>query len=280
MAGSISFGNAPCLVISSDRQHLLTMKRRSFNSPLAAAARERKRTAFTLIELLVVIAIIAILAAMLLPALSKAKNRGQQTRCISNLKQLGLGMMLYLTDNRDTFAGSASRNTYGFQTDDWIYWRTNAPYNTTAPIEKSPVISLLGKMTTSQAVQVFRCPMDKDDSGRLAVGQPYYLFSYTMNSYGTEGMSSTPGMQVKISRVKRPATKIMLAEEVATTKRGDTPPPPVNYQAVVDDGRWVPDGNYVTVRHNKRADVSFADGHVQSVTHQFAIMRINSHPDN
>ncbi len=256
------------------------MRLLGFNSPVRTASRGRKLTAFTLIELLVVIAIIAILAAMLLPALSKAKNRGQQTRCISNLKQLGLGMMLYLTDNRDTFAGSASRNTYGFQTDDWIYWRTNAPYNNTAPVEKSPVISLLGKMTTEQAMQVFRCPMDNDDSGRRAVGQPYYLFSYTMNSYGTEGMSSVPGMRVKISKVKRPSAKIMLAEEVATTKRGDTPPPPINYQAVVDDGRWVPDGNYVTVRHNKKADVSFADGHVRPVTPQFAILRINSHPDN
>lgn len=234
-------------------------------------------TAFTLIELLVVIAIIAILAAMLLPALAKAKNRANQTRCVSNLKQLGLGMMLYLNDHRDTFAGSASRNTYGFQPDDWIYWRTNMP---TAPINKSPVVSLLGNMTVSQALQVFRCPMDKDDSSRIQTGQPYYLFSYTMNSYGTEGMSSTPGRPFKISQVKRPSTKIMLAEEVAAAKRGDTPPPPVNYQAVVDDGRWVPDSNYLTVRHQNKGDVAFADGHAQAVDYRFAIQRINSHPFN
>ena len=247
----------------------------------------RKSKGFTLIELLVVIAIIAILAAMLLPALAKAKAKAQQAGCLNNLKQMTYGLMMYLNDYNNTAPGCASRNTYGFHIDDWIYWRTNQPVY---PLKDSLIVAPLGSGTSTN---VFRCPGDRDDSQRRldSMGDPAngaYNYSYSMTSYDLDGSGRSRGATsirdtgnvwrpFKFTQMKNPAKKYVLIEEQTVLSGPECADPtggPIN------DGRWTgaSGSDRITARHNKRGDIGFGDGHVQTVRWQLGLDPQNSDP--
>src|SRR4026208_1959709 len=85
--------------------------------------RPTRRTGFTLIELLVVVAIIAILAAILFPVFAQAREKARQTSCLSNMKQVGLAMNMYLGDYDETFPWSTSSQQSG-----WTWYQSLDPY--------------------------------------------------------------------------------------------------------------------------------------------------------
>jgi prepilin-type N-terminal cleavage/methylation domain-containing protein/prepilin-type processing-associated H-X9-DG protein len=244
------------------------------------------RRGFTLIELLVVIAIIAILAALLLPVLSRAKQKATQTTCINSLKQIGTGLQMYVDEHGNTFPAAASRN-FGYTPEDWIYWRKNELMY--PPVERSPIIAALA----NASAKLLKCPMD-DDTERRNFAYPDdngpYLYSYSLTGYGLESVNPDPEMNYglssikssgkwypfKESAIKSPATKIMLAEEPASTSSKEAPPD--GYFA--RDGRWVPPaGDVLTIRHGGKADVTYADGHVVNVHWQVCQDFANSRPD-
>jgi hypothetical protein len=106
-----------------------------------------------LLELLVVISVIGVLAGMILPALSKAKQRGLQIRCMSNLKQVGIAMQLFVTDNSDNLPGplkSTARPSYDNTSSQELIWYLadylDSQDPTSVPVEK-PVIA-----------EIFVCP--------------------------------------------------------------------------------------------------------------------------
>lgn len=247
--------------------------------------RHTVRAAFTLIELLVVIAIIAILAAMLLPALAAAKKKAQQTYCLNNLKQLGLGFCLYVGDYNDTMPADASHGA-GWHQEDWIYWwggwnaSTMPPAGSSfsPPLAQSQICLMIKYSNTNAVNSLFRCPADTSDTGRKnnTGWTPIYEYSYSLNGMGnptgtppTYGFASswdpTTGNWIpfKYSRARHPSALIMLAEEPTDISPNEMQP--ANTYKIIDDGRWQPGPNSITVRHNNKGNVAFADGHSERI---------------
>lgn len=165
-----------------------------------------QKDGFTLIELLVVIAIIAILAAMLLPALSKAKIRALSTDCMNNYRQLGLAWVMYATDNQDRLPTNSDRNSATQGYDNWICpaiagtlpildWSASAnDFNTGLLIEDQSImghtsVALLAPYV-AKSIKIFACPADNFVSPAQSASPfpaQYSMFNSRIRSCAMDG---------------------------------------------------------------------------------------------
>ena len=204
------------------------------------------RKGFTLIELLVVIAIIAILMAVLMPALSRAREQGKRAACMNNVKQFGLSWVLYADENDQKIVNSCTvENTEG-HTDRtepcWLYFRPE--YTTQQRIDGIQRGALWPYV---KQLQIYKCP----------TGIRGEVNTYAIVDAMNGAMSSIPNVPKKVyirrkGDITRPGERVVLLDEGKTSTQ--------SWTIYYDRPSW---WDLPPVRHAVGTNVSFADGHAE-----------------
>ena len=204
----------------------------------------RSRHGFTLIELLVVIAIIAILAAILFPVFARAREKARQTSCLSNIKQLSLGFLMYVQDYDETFPPANYYDASWTQEYSWDYhvdWGTG-----------SYEVGLIGPYTKN--AEISKCPSLRSAE---SWGRPYS--GYAVN---TTYLCPYAACGAALASVQSPSETALIADSAYYS--GSTLCQN-NFLRSPGDGMRTSAHYGVHFRHNGTANVGYADGHAKSV---------------
>jgi prepilin-type N-terminal cleavage/methylation domain-containing protein/prepilin-type processing-associated H-X9-DG protein len=210
-------------------------------------ATDKLLRAFTLIELLVVIAIIAILAAMLLPALSKAKAKAQNITCLNNMKQWSLATIMYAEDYQDAVPEEGNTVVPIIDPQNVDAW-----YNQVSLFISQPTMKALYQLTPAQpplpsTKSIYACPAAPIPSFTPSLAKAYFMYGMNGRLCINKSTRATGVRQTRISQVKRPSDTILIAESDGNNATAGAAQSNVT-------------GQYAVGRHDRRGNFAMNDG--------------------
>lgn len=210
-----------------------------------------RRTAFTLVEVLVVVAVLAVLAALLFPALSRARTAGSSARCVSNLRQLGLATQLYWDDHGRTFAERTVKTNGG-----WRYWFGWLADGQEGEREFRPSEGALWPYLQGRGVEL--CPALRRTAPHFKTKARGAAYGYAYNLM--VGPRGSPGWAP--ADFRRPSLLALFTDggQINDFQAPASPERPLLEEFYFFDTNRL--GATVHFRHASRAQTAFADGHV------------------